>query len=219
MDRNAIITRVKIKMDEYTPVNEDITHPLDSYIQPTVDQAALELLKNAPIEKLAPEDVELYVKDDSGTVTGSILTYNDSVYRIDFPTTVLRLSSIKFPDWDKTVYTFYETASHKAQMQAVKATRGGLSKPVVVVDKWSYNNSGIIVAYCYTHPELKKKDGEATFAIEPEIKVINKKKPEEMDDMLVEPLVLLTASKIFDSIQNYEAGKALYEQYANNIMQ
>lgn len=219
MDRSAIIQRVKIKMDEFTPVNEDVTHPLDSYIQPTIDQAALELLKNAPLVKLAPEDVELYVKDDQDNITGNILVFNDSVYRIDFPTKVIRVAQIKFPDWSRTVYRFVDPSSHEGQMQAVRATRGGFSKPVVVIDRGAESNTGRIVAHCYTHPELEKKDASEEFKTEPTIKVINKKKPEELDDMLVEPLVLLTASKVFSSIQNHEVAKVLYEQYVNNISQ
>jgi len=31
-------------------------------------------------------------------------------------------------------------------------------------------------------------------------------------------LVLLTASKVLSSVQDHEAAKILYEQYANNIM-
>lgn len=206
-------------MDEYTPVNEDVTHPLDSYIQPTLDQAALELLKNAPLAKLAPEDVDLYVKDGQGIVTGSILTYDDDVYRIDFPVSVLRPANIKFPDWSRTIYTFKDPASHEAQMQGVKATRGGSSKPVVIIDRGAVDKSGRVVAYCYSHTELTKKTDSEEFATEPTIKVITKKKPEELDDMLIEPLVLLAASKVFSSIQNHEVAKVLYEQYANNIMQ
>ena len=218
MDRIAIIQRVKIKMDEFTPVNEDVTHPLDSYIQPTLDQAALELLKDAPLIKLAPENVELYVKDEEGTETGSILTYTDKVYRIDFPVAVLRPTSIKFPDWSRAIYTFKDPASPEAQMQGSRATRGGLEKPVVVSDRGTISNAGRMVAYCYTHPKLKKNDEAETFVREPQIKVITKKKAEELDEMLVEPLVLLTASKVLSSVQDHEAAKILYEQYANNIM-
>jgi hypothetical protein len=219
MDRSAIITRIKIKMDEFTPVNEDITHPLDSYIQPTVNQAALELLKNTPLAKLAPEDVALYKKDSKGAVTGSILAFYDGIYRIDFPTDVIRVSHVRFPQWERSVYTFQNPVSPEAKMQDVRATRGGLSKPVVVLDRGNYNGVGKIVGYCYTHPELKKNEGSEAFFSEPTIKVITKKLPEELDDMLIEPLVLLSASKVFSSIQSHDIAKVLYEQYANNIMQ
>ncbi|MFW5916311.1 MAG: hypothetical protein ACOCTM_02430 [Bacteroidota bacterium] len=225
MERTSIIERIKIKLDEFTPVDEGVSHPLDSYIQPTLSDAIPELIRNAPFQKLPPEDVELYEKNDDGDITGTIIDFEqpsgfdaDPACIVTFPHDIVQVASIRFPEWSRPVFNFVDPLSPVAGMQYVRATRGGLSKPVVVLDRGGSEKEGFFVARCFSHPEIEKNE-DGSFKEEPEIKVLHLKKPEEIDDFLIEALVLLTASKVMAAIQNFEVSKVLYEQYTNNLMQ
>lgn len=224
MDRSAIIERIKIKLDEYVPVDEGISHPLDSYINPLLDEAAIEILRTAPIIKLNQEDIDIYLKDKNGIVTGSILEFNPvsgtdelGKYLIKLPSNVVRVTEIKFPKWGKPVVDFTTPDTQIAKMQNVYVTMGKLSKPVVILKRVGTNANGYFEAHCYSHPELTKKENEETFVEEPTIKVINYNGVEKFDDFLIEPLTLLTASKVFLAIQNGSVADYLYKLYLNNI--
>lgn len=57
MERAAIISRVKIKMDEFTPAGVGL--PFEDYIGPVLDEAAKELAEMVPLHFLSPRSLVL----------------------------------------------------------------------------------------------------------------------------------------------------------------
>lgn len=84
MDRQGIIERVKIVLDEYTPVDGSVLHPLDGYFNPLLDESAKELILKAPISKLYP----VYVKDTKvSTIISEVITGTDTELSTDIKIT------------------------------------------------------------------------------------------------------------------------------------
>lgn len=70
MDRASIITRVKIKMDEFTPPG--VRLPFDDYIGPVLDEAAKEIAEMVPLHFLTP--VSMVVKTTKRSITDDVAT-------------------------------------------------------------------------------------------------------------------------------------------------
>src|SRR5690554_5634494 len=84
MDRQGIIERVKIVLDEYTPVDGSVLHPLDGYFNPLLDESAKELILKAPISKLYP----VYLKDTKvSTIISEVIAGTDTELSTDIKIT------------------------------------------------------------------------------------------------------------------------------------
>ena len=187
MNRQALIERVKIKLDEYTTVDEGVSHPLDVYIDPALDEAAKTLILDFPINKLKHE-----------SYTGSVTSVGTTQV-ILFPSSVKRVVSVRFQSWKRAVTEFFLEGSKQAAMQGNVHTQGNDYKPVAILTQ----RNGAYELVCHT----------ATDAVSPEIKVVSAQKPEQLHEDLVEPLVFLAASYVAQSTERDKAFQLLRAEY------
>lgn len=196
MNRQALIERVKIKVDEYTPSDEGVYHPLDAYIDPILDESAKSILRELPIERIPIEQFPL-------------TAFSDFVYYqiIDLPESVMRIASVKMPLWERAVTTFYPEGSKEAAMQGNVVTRGTMHRPVVIQSR-AFVDGHVTRLACYGCPSATP---EATIVM-----VVNEKKPEEIPNELIEPLVTHTAAKVCQAVErdkSYQLLMAEYQRY------
>lgn len=192
MNRQALIERVKLKLDEYTPVDEGVSHPLDPYIDPSLEEAAKTLIQEFPIGKLKHESFatsESNVKNTSEMLVWDIL----------LPSTVKRVVSVRFASWKRGVAEFHPEGSKMDALQGNFHTRGSDYKPVVITSQ----KDGGTRLRCYS----------ASNHVAPEVKVVSAQKPEQLHDDLVEPLVFLAASYVAQSLERDKAFQLLRAEY------
>jgi len=200
MNRQAIIEKVKMKLDEYTPIDEGIGHPLDSYIDPSLNDAAIRLLKDAPLAKL---NSTIIIGTEANLVFLPVPNDpNNRIVLFSCQGDVLRMKSIWLPQWESPVMVFYPYNSDMALFQHNPYTRAGIKKPVVIEQR----SADGLKYTCYTHPEVN----ETNFSAE----CITKLKPEEIQDDLIEPLVYLAASMVASIMEMGTVATALYNEYA-----
>lgn len=203
MERQAIIERVKIKLDEFTPVDSGVDHPLDKYINPLLVEAATTLQKEAPL-KLLKHDQYIVGADDYyfDAATGLNKVWLDE--------TVLRVASIKLPNWSMVVTNFHAIDSLEAEHQKDKYTRAGTIHPVVIESQELHGSSAAMCLNCYTHPEITDP---ATILVS----CIKDKLPEELHQDLIIPLVFLCAYMVAKTTERNEVAAALYPEYQKAI--
>lgn len=194
MNRQALIERVKIKVDEYTPTDEGVFHPLDAYIDPLMDEAAKDILRQLPLPKIP---VEQYPGSEFAQTEG---TKNV----IQLPESVVRVVSVKLTGWARAVTLFATEGSKEEAMQSNEHTRGTSNRPVVVMSR-DKTTSYTTRLDCY---------GSATAV--GKVMVVTEKKPEEMPGELIEPMITLTAAKVCMSVErdkSYQLLMAEYQKY------
>ena len=140
MTRDNYILAVKAKLDEISPFDEpqsfiaadgdtdyDEVKPIVSYIDSSLDEAARYCLSDLPLSLLAQDiskdEIEVSVnKRGVGTSTISNID-NYRWVRVHDPNEI----------WERDVTAFYTTSHPMYLLQQNMHTRGGCSKPVVVL--------------------------------------------------------------------------------------
>lgn len=124
MNRDEIIVRVMQCIDEVYPVhsgNYGLDYPIDRFL----DDAAIEVLRLSPLEMIDNRfDFSLSEIESFGDGTGRVL----------LPKGFLRLAGFKMDGWKRAVFEYITPLDKKYHRQHNNITRGGVSKPVVVVD-------------------------------------------------------------------------------------
>lgn len=132
MDRAALIERVKVKLDELTPFEESLAvalpnadiKPVESYIDEALNEAGEEVLLRVPLHKLNPV---------RGVAPIAVPT-EDGIGYVNCPDDFLRLYSFKMEGWQREVEYPISEGSFHYKLQRNKHTRGGVAKPVVVLN-------------------------------------------------------------------------------------
>lgn len=134
MTRAEIKTRVLAKLDEIETMTGASQSPSDELIEALMDESVLNMLRNAPIHLIPPTKVNVsavsfvHVKDTANG-TGYIVLPND----------FLRLYSFKMDTWERPAFDYISVSNPKYFKQKIRNLRGGVSKPVVVVN---YSDTG-----------------------------------------------------------------------------
>ncbi len=132
MNRATLIDRVKVKLDELTPFDEDLLvalpnadiKPVEAYIDEALDEATTEVLLRVPLHKLSPKRV----------ATAMAVPTSDGVGYVDCPADFLRLYSFKMEGWHREVEFPISEGNPNYKLQRNHHTRGGVVKPVVVLN-------------------------------------------------------------------------------------
>jgi len=138
----ALISKVMVKLEEYTPFAETTliaapqaqgfeVKPIRSYINDTIDDAVNEMLKVLPIAMIFPDDMTTTPES-----TGSdVLFVGDSF---------LRLHTFKMHEWEKIVNIAYPEGSDMHELQKCEWTKGRKCKPVVIYGSKTTTNAGVV---------------------------------------------------------------------------
>lgn len=198
MTRQGIIERVKIIMDEFTPVNQGVVHPLDAYIDPIIDDSVRTLYKEFPIDKLW-----------HSSITASIaVEENSNLAKATIPKDVVRVSSVKLKNWNRAIHEkeFEMGDSVKLAWQGNPATRASSSRPLVIKKQMEDGISLDLYG-------LKTKGSEETA----QIFGVKMCKPEELNEDLITPFTYLAAYLLATHIERVDIAKPIYEQYLKHL--
>jgi hypothetical protein len=203
VQRSELITRVKIKLDEYTPT--DVALPFDNYIGPLLDESARDLLERGPLRLMTPSSIPL-----TGTVT-----YADDKAYILVPSDYVRLYEIRYPLWKRSVRVAISRENPNYQIQENEYLRGGYGRPCVAIVETATVNGGTVAKYLECS---KVVDPEGT-TLTPIATYVKTDVAENINDLLTDALTWLCCSKIL-LVMGYgdKAGLAM-EQSNNALMQ
>lgn len=143
--RNAIINQTLAKLDEITVFDEAQQVPTVALVAKLLDEATIDMLRNAPLHLLEPTKVNT----ESATLNHYKDADNGWGY-VGLPTDFLRLYSFKMEVWHRPVTKAISIESPKYALQKNKITRGGLAKPVVAINQWTEVNDGSV----YDDPDI-----------------------------------------------------------------
>lgn len=132
--RLTIINYVKAKLDELVPEGEgisfalssapNISNPLDLLINAHLDEATKDVILSAPLSVLFPTAQAGSGTPFTDTKTGYIVLESN----------FLRLSSFKMLDWKREVKVPITSLDPAYKKQAYSFLRGGINKPVAVLN-------------------------------------------------------------------------------------
>lgn len=200
MLRSELITRVKIKLDEYAP--SDISLPFDDYIGPLLDESARELLERGPLHLMTPTSLP---------ITGTVFE-NDKSY-IPVPVNFVRLYEIKYPLWKKSVRIAISRENPEYKIQENEFIKGGYGRPFVALVHTSVSG-GAVTKYL----ECSKVLADAAPSVATYVKTFGTTlDPENLNDHLADPLTWLTASKVFGVLGYADKATLAKEQFNNSL--
>jgi hypothetical protein len=144
MTRNEIIEKIRKRMDEWTPFDatpmllgaNEAMQPVGYQIEETLDECTDMILRNAPLRCVASTAMSVLPP----------VTVVDRVAHVVLPADFLRLDRVMFDDWHSPVQVFHEYNSKAADMQRFPWIRGGVRKPVCILNE----NGGDRILECYT---------------------------------------------------------------------
>ena len=179
MDRNQIVRRVRIKLDELAPFDgaEVVSNPT---IESCLNEASNTLLMAAPTH-IHPNPFDF----SGNTVTLS--SADPTTGTIQLPGDFLRLVSFKLASWRRAVVTPVVEGSNVHSKQHNPYARGGTWKPVVV---YRYKPSlGHVLEFYSTTGKNTSIDHALC---------INRTLPENLPDIYIEPLTLVAGAMALD---------------------
>lgn len=218
MERSAIITKVRQKMDEVTAFDESIIDNVD-LIDPSLDEAALKLLMVVPVHLVTP------IRMDITSLTKMPPDYQTGYIKL--PSDFLKLHTFKMKDWLRVVNVAIDEFHPKYKLQKNKFLRGGNAKPVVVIawrepiDEASTSISGpgmqpdpnapfkILEYYSVSDTNSHNVD----YAL-----YIDKRLPEEIaEEHLIDPLCWLCAGDVFTILNMLEQASTCFQHVQKYI--
>lgn len=129
MDRQSIIQKVQLKMDEITPYDSgEIIN--DSFIDELLDDSVKTLLLRLPGYLCPPTNMGIATGTSNGDGTG----------HVELPDDFIRLISFKMSEWKRAVTTPISEDHPLYNLQKNTFLRGGINKPVVVIRN-NYNSN------------------------------------------------------------------------------
>lgn len=195
MEREQIINRVVCCLDE-AGITQSMDPLLENPIENFLDEAGRELLKVAPAYSFKGKYANFSTQNsgliDNGDGSGSVL----------LPAAFVRLVSFCMEGWQRDATHLYTVDDAIARKQSNPYLRGGVANPVVVL-------SGHRLHY-YSLPkgaEHAIKNAELLIHIPVDL----------LDDVLIDPLAWLTASKVLDVLRENEQAEMARGQYLQCI--
>lgn len=191
MTNETIIGLVSSYMDDITPVsdNENMVNVINPLIPAHLDFAAYRLLEILPVNQqqvFSPtETLRVIMKSDHLLVT--------------CPLDFIKLSSVKLAGWGRSVTGVALDGSVQAQTQAFKFMAGRLLRPTAVLTQQTRGGYYI---------ELRPPSSNT---IE-QFLYVKRRAANELEDNLIDPLVYLTAARVYETIREFDSAKTCYEQ-------
>lgn len=206
MNRQAIIERVKIVLDEFTPVNQGVVHPIDTYIDPILDDSVRTLLKEFPIDKLWHE---------RHNVTAGQIISEENLVSISIVDEIIRIASVKLPGWKREIQhtEFFPSSSIQTAYQTNPTRKATSGRPVVIFSQAISGEEVKRTLKCFGTQPITGAYPHA----EIELTCVKLKSPEQLNDDLITPLTYLVASLIATHIERPDISKPIYEQYLKHL--
>jgi len=152
MTREQVINKVKARIDELEPFSDVELNPSIDVTSNIVDDSANSFALSIPSSLLSPE---------SFAGSTHVRYTEEGIGKVDLPADYLKLHSFKMLTWERDVTNSITPADPKYKLQSNAITRGGVSKPTVVVKNgylWYYSLpigvEGVIEEALY----IKKQD-------------------------------------------------------------
>lgn len=186
MDRNQLISKVKIKMDELSPFDDGDISPAP-LIDEVLDEAAKKIQLELPLHLLAAEDFAP-VAVPSGTVT--------------LPTDFLRLASFQMACWERPVVKAISKEDPLYALQKNVFVRGGVAKPVVAI---YHNGTNKVLEYYSVPAGTTHTVGHALY--------IKDQAAQELDDSLADALTWKCAAMVYEIMEMYEQAAMATNKY------
>ncbi|MEG1554805.1 MAG: hypothetical protein RR363_07270 [Rikenellaceae bacterium] len=191
MERVQIIERVLRCLHEAGVTN--VVDPiLDYHIDTFLDQAGREILKVAPIYTFKGR-YATYTQQNSGLIDNG-----DGTGSVSLPENFVRLVAFRMEGWQRDVTHLYTTDDPIYHKQTNKYLRGGVVNPIMVIE-------GDRIKY-YSLPQgVIHTIQKAEFLVHIPIELF--------DDILIDTLTWLAASKILDVLNESEQAEMAHGQY------
>ncbi|MDR0970549.1 MAG: hypothetical protein LBM67_08455 [Lentimicrobiaceae bacterium] len=187
MTRDDLKYKIKTIIDDQTPINSNINvggfdkSPIDDYIENLLDSSADDIQLNAPLSKLTATEL-----------TAEFNKLTENIGEVLCPSDYLRLISFKMSDWQKPAIIAIKEESIIGDRQNNKYICGKTAKPVVVIkNSVSEQNFGNLV---FEYHSSTKHTGKVLYC--------KKKRAEELNDFLTEPLCWLVAGNVLSIVGN-----------------
>jgi len=191
MDRQEIIVKVKLRMDELGPFEEG--QVVDSgRIDHYLDDSVKRLLLLVPPYIPTPTTM--------GVTSGTPFTDNKTG-SIKLPSDFVRFVALKMHSWSRTVTRAISENDPEYAMQSNEFLRGSNDKPVVVY-RYDITDGKVLEYYSVLTGD---------HAIDRAL-YLKSTTAEDMDEDLVDPLSWLVAETILNTLGEIEAGKAARAQ-------
>jgi len=202
MDRVALINKVKVRIDEISPLDTPIYNvgvaddkPVDNIIDSLLDECAVEILLMAPFNRIDVTQAATSVHITQSNV-------NPTTGLIEVPDDFLRLVSLKMSDWQRDVTELSIKGDELSRRQSNKFLRAGVSRPVGVLAK---NDKGMYIEYYSTFEQEHKLV---------DFSYIARKTAEQIDNIqIIEAMCWLCASKVLTIFG--KSGEAAYNNVQN----
>lgn len=195
MEREQIINKVLCCLDE-AGITQSIDPLLGYPIENFLDEACRELMKVAPAytfkgryASFTPSNSGLI---DNGNGSGSVL----------LPDNFVRLVSFRMEGWQRDATHLYTVDDPIYRKQSNLYLRGGVANPVTVL-------SGHRLEYYSLPKNVKHVVEKAEFLIDIPVDLL--------DDLLIDPLTWLTASKVLDVLHENAQAEMARGQYLQCI--
>lgn len=192
MTLDQLKTRVKIKVDEYTP--SGVSHSFDDFLEPMLQESAKEITDTAPRQLLSSTDIST-----------SVITYENDLAYLYIPADYARLCDIKFPLWDKPVYDTISPDDPEHAIQDNEYLKAGYGRPVVMLKTVGTAGKRLV---CGKVASGATPTYARYFAYE---------EPADMPSALDEALTWLAAAKILQILNYQEQAQLAQERYIAEI--
>lgn len=148
MTRADIIKSVKAKLDEFSPFDEQASlvalptsdvKPMDSIIEEVLAKAQDSVLMIVPLY-LVKDTIDITqeangIQTASGMAVMERMDGDDEVGVMEIPADFLRLHTVKFDTWRRTVNKVYTESTEAYKLQRNPHTRGRNEKPVICLNE------------------------------------------------------------------------------------
>lgn len=195
MERQQIIAKVKLRIDEFGPFEEGEVFG-SAQIESLLNDAANRFLLAIPANLPTP-----YCFAEYSTSGGDSIPLDDNTGYLILPSTFLKLVYFKMDSWERAVTEAISVSDPRYALQRNEYTRGNISKPVCV---YRYKTRvGKILEY-YSVPDNEHYVEEALCLVET--------LPEHLDDFLIDPFTWFTAYLLLDSRGEFDSAKACLQK-------
>lgn len=195
MTREQIKQKILSAIDEVCDSevsNLNIERPIETFL----DESAMQILYTIPVE---------HIENKLSFKTNEHQCNSEGCGWVKLPEKTVRVTAFKIKDWNKTITQFSKRGSYIEQLQSNNYLRGGVEKPVVIID------ADKLYYYSARKPITKPPEIEIAEAIT----LIDA--DERFPEKFVPLLVWLCASKVLQIMNDLSASDRAALQY-NNLM-
>ena len=189
MERQAIIQKVQLRMDEISPYDSgEIIN--NSFVDEILNDSARTLLLKLPVYLCQPVSMGIAEGTSNADGTGYV----------ELPDDFLRLASFKMTEWTRAVTKPISEDSPQYNLQKISYLRGKPSKPVVVIRN-DYGDSTVAIKKILEYYSVvTDHDIERALYIKEDV-------AENLPDIIIDALAFQCASDAFVIMEKPEQAK------------